>query len=100
MDSEDCLEVYVDGMEGVLLGHPVSKIRFTVIDSKSKPAEPKQNLRLVLSLPTAVMLQICQQVLNSMNANRDQVIEGATAYAKQFAALMGESDSPLKRTAD
>lgn len=96
MDGENFLEVYVDGMEGVLIGQPVSKIRFVVIDTKSTPEEPKQRLRLVLTLPTVVMVQACQQILNSMNDSKAQIVEGASAYAKQFAALMGDSGSVTK----
>ena len=96
MDGENYLEVYADAMEGVLIGQPNSKIRFVVVDSRSTAAEPKQNLRLVLTLPTVAIVQACQQILNAMNASKGPLVEGSSAYAKQFATLMGDSGVAAK----
>jgi len=94
MEKLEPVEIYVDGLEGILLGQPVSKLRFTSTDSRSTAEVPQNNPRLTLTIPTIVLIQICQQMLNTMNTNQANLSDSATTYANTIKTLLGGSPTP------
>lgn len=102
-ESRQTEEIYVDGLEGLILGYPISKVQFTSIapDQEGPSASPKQVPRLVVAIPTGVLLQACNAILNSVKSQRENMLEAVNtqhaAFVKSLPAADAESEGTKKR---
>lgn len=81
-------EVYVDGLEGMLLGYPNSKLRFTTIDPSSEAVQPKVIPKITLVVPTGVLIQVARQLLNTFDSNKEALRTKIAEISANTAAMI------------
>ncbi|HDR9126251.1 hypothetical protein WJ05_17785 [Burkholderia vietnamiensis] len=79
-------DYFADGFSQLLMGWPTSKVIFHNLTKPASPQDPQEHRECAfkLTVPTAVLLQLAQQVLGAMAQNNQQLLEAVNNYNEQF----------------
>lgn len=72
--NDDLPEMFTDGVSNMVMGNPVSKLTF---HSVTTPAQSESEVEqrkavLLLTIPTAVLLEMCRNILFTAQSNIDK----------------------------
>ena len=91
MNETRVQDVYVDGLEGLALGYPVSKLRFVTADAHGG-SPVTQIPRLTVTIPTLVLIQACNAILGSVKERRDVLREAINSQDAALLALISAGE--------
>lgn len=88
MSPEGIKEIYVDELTSLMLGYPISKISFSSTKQVTTVGDTKKTEVMTVAIPTNVLLQTCNFVVNHIQNNQEYLLNAAQENSKQLATLM------------
>ena len=93
--SESMQYVQADGVSQVQLGVPLSRLMFHITTEAPTEGQVEQRKAILnLTINTAVLAQVCQQLLISIANSRSQMLGSIQEYDKQLRAILDSLPKP------
>jgi len=89
--SDDMPEFFADGISHMLMGNPITKLTFHSVTNPARPNNDGVEHRkgvLLLTMPTAVLLEVCRNILSSAQSSIDNLSEGGKKIDARILKIM------------
>lgn len=83
-------EIYADEIDGVLVGYPVSKVRFVSTNSINNEGQPVSETVLMLAIPTDALIAGCKTIINNAEGEITDLIALAEASTNRLKETGGK----------
>jgi hypothetical protein len=90
VESGDMPEIFADGVSRMIMGAGITKLVFHTVTDPSHPENQIEQRKAVtrITIPTAVLLEICKNVLHSAQSSMQLLSENGKQLDDQIKKIM------------
>ena len=90
-------EIFVDELDGVLVGYPMSKLRFVSFRGSDDDGQPISEQVLMLTIPTNELISMANYIIKNAENDASALSKMSVSATSEFQKMIQQIEKPVTK---